>query len=667
MAVKPRIRAKVETMEIATIQRDVTRWSYGGVLENLDDTLRTRGQGKGLKIYDELERDAHCYAVLQKRRLAVVSRPWQVDAASDAAIDKEAADLVVRQLKDLGKTVSAGRPFVTGFDQSTENFLDATLKGYALGEVMWEIRGDEIWASRIIPRDQRRFVFDDELKLRMLTRESIMKGEELPERKFIVHRFGAKDDSPYGKGLGHILFWPVFFKRQDISFWLVFADKFGSPTALGKYPASAKKDERDKLLAALKAIAQDAGVIVPDGMLIELLEASRAGSIDTYEKLARYMDEQISVAVLGETITTTPKSTGLGSGVADAQNEVREEIARADADLLSDTLNATLVRWIVDYNLPGAGYPLLYRSFEEPEDLEQRSQVDERLHSMGYEPESLEYINETYGGRWKKKPAAAPFSPLATAGAGTDFAERAQSGEDTADEFAARLDAEARTAIDALLEPVRRLVASAKSADEIREGLLDIYPDMETAAFAQLLQDAFTAAELAGRFEARQPATVRHGVPAGAGGTVDLAEGPRTSRREPPVLTISVDSKMHERLADVIDRNTESNARLAENLGRSMESLGSQNRDLVQGLTKSVAAAVARPQPPIKVVMPAEFSETLERQTESNERFLEALARQLAGWQERLIEAFGKLARPRNRTITLPDGRVFKSTDEEVK
>jgi phage gp29-like protein len=199
----------------------------------------------------------------------------------------------------------------------------------------------------------------------MLTRSDLLLGELLPPRKFIVHRYGAKDESPYGKGLGHVLFWPVFFKRQDIGFWLVFADKFGSPTAIGKYPPGAKKEEQKKLLDALGAIAQDAGVIVPEGMLIELLEAARTGSIDTYEKLARYMDEQISTTVLGETMSTNASSAGLGSGQANVQNDVRVEIAQADADMLSDTLNATLVRWIVDYNMPGAGYPTLWRSFEE--------------------------------------------------------------------------------------------------------------------------------------------------------------------------------------------------------------------------------------------------------------------------------------------------------------
>lgn len=481
------------TQEIATIARDLNRaMTFGGVLENLDDTLKTRGGAKGLRIYDELERDTHAYAVLQKRKLAVTARPWQVDPASDRRDDRKAADLVRAQLQALG------------FDRLTAELLDALLKGFAVAEVLWTVDGALVVAREVRARDQRRFAFTEALELRLLTRERPIEGEVLPERKFVVHRFGAKDGSPYGLGLGHKLFWPVFFKRQGITFWLTFADKFGSPTAVGKYPAHTKPAEQDTLLAALKAISQDAGVIVPDGMVIELLEATRSGSIDTYEKLARYMDEQISECVLGETLTTNIGQSG-SRAASETHNDVREELARADADLLSDTLNATLVRWIVDFNLPGAGYPTVYRVFEEPEDLEKRSAIDKALHEMGYEPETVEQINETYGGRWRKKVSPsptpeAPENPAADAPGPTQFAESPRG--DIADAYTEQLHGAAAAAMDGLVEPVRRLVNEATSLEDLRDRLLDLYTEMDVEALATVMQRALAAAELAGRYEA---------------------------------------------------------------------------------------------------------------------------------------------------------------------
>jgi phage gp29-like protein len=386
--------------EIAGIERDLNRVFYGKVLRNEDDTLLSRGGAKGLKIYDELKRDAHAGAVLGKRKLAVTSRPWTVEPASDKRIDKKAADVVRAALEHLR------------FNSICKRLLEATLKGFAVSEVMWEVRDGLVLPANVIARDQRRFAFGIDGSLRLRTPQNMIEGEELPSRKFIVHRRGADDDSPYGTGVGGMLFWPVFFKRNGITFWLTFADKFGSPTALGRYPNGAQEGEQKTLLNALKAISQDAGIIVPEGMQIDLLEAARSGSVDTYEKLVRYMDEQMSKAVLGETMSTTAASTGLGSNQAGVQNDVRLEVAKDDSDELCETLNDTLVRWIVEFNLAGAGLPRVCRSFEEPEDLAKRAQRDKTLSDMGWEP-SEAYMLETYGEGWTRKapPPAPPTMP----------------------------------------------------------------------------------------------------------------------------------------------------------------------------------------------------------------------------------------------------------------
>lgn len=388
------------TDEIASIRREVNRMFYGGVLQpNQDDTLQTRGGAKGLKIYQELKRDAHAGAVLAKRKLAVTSRPWDVLPAEEGGADKKVADVVKRALEHLT------------FNSVCKRLLEANLTGYAVSEVMWEVRDGLVLPARLKARDPRRFVFGVDDELRLLTREQMLIGEEMPARKFVVHRRGADDDSPYGTGLGSMLFWPVFFKRNGITFWLTFADKFGSPTAVGRYPTGAGKPEQTKLLQALGAISQDAGVIVPEGMVIELLEAKRSGGIDTYEKLVRYMDEQISKAVLGETMSTTAASTGLGSNQAGVQNDVRLEVAQDDSDELCETLNDTLVRWIVEFNFPSAQPPKVQREFSEPEDTAKLATRDKTLFDMGWEPDE-QYIQRTYGEGWTKKAAPPPGPPM---------------------------------------------------------------------------------------------------------------------------------------------------------------------------------------------------------------------------------------------------------------
>lgn len=527
---------------------------FGGLLEPDDDTLATRGGGRGLKIYRDLERDAQAWAVLDKRKRAVVARPWKVVPASERPRDKAMAELVESQLKRLP------------FDRICHELLDATLMGYAVGEIMWEVSAREVRAAAVISRAQTRFKFDVENGLRLLTRDNQVTGKVMPARKFIIHRRGGADNNPYGLGLGTRLFWPVFFKRQDITFWLSFLDKFGSPSPVGKYPNGATDAQKRTLLQALQRLRSEAVTIIPEGMLVDLLEAKRAGNTDAFEKLARYMDEQIALIVLGETMSTTATASGLGSGQAEVHNEVRLELAKADADLLTDTLAQTLISWIVLFNDPSAGVPSVERDFAEPEDQVKKAQRDKTLTEAGLEPDD-EYIAENWPG-WRRKAAPAPTGREGEEGEaestgdgsqkfdagminaysmglerlskmGVDVPEnfvrtifdipRPKRGEkvlvpSSAEEpasFAApdeaadgqvavdrALDALPETVLASLVEgalrPVVERLVESGDADEALQALAEAYPDIDTSAMQQMLARAIFVVETWARIEAKE-------------------------------------------------------------------------------------------------------------------------------------------------------------------
>jgi phage gp29-like protein len=134
----------------------------------------------------------------------------------------------------------------------------------------------------------------------MVTAQDMLKGVELPERKFLVHRVNPDDDNPYGTGLGSQLYWPVLFKRKGVIAWNKLNDRFGAPTPWGKYPKGATQKEKDTLFAALKAISNDGVVMTPEGMTIDLLESKLSGSVSSQESLCNYMDDWIAEVILGQ-------------------------------------------------------------------------------------------------------------------------------------------------------------------------------------------------------------------------------------------------------------------------------------------------------------------------------------------------------------------------------
>ena len=475
-------RARVDLREIATTRdgRDITRGyvSPFELLQPQDSVLRARGQGN-YEIYREVLRDDQVKAVFEQRRLAVVSRETEVLPGGERRQDKQAAEFIEEQLRRIR------------WDSVTDKMLYGVFYGFAVGECLFARDGAHVVLDAIKVRDRRRFGFDGDGGLRLLTMTQPNPGEILPPRKFWHFATGADhDDEPYGLGLAHWLYWPVFFKRGGMKFWLIFLEKFGSPTTKGTYPANATPEEKSRLLAALEAVTTDSGIIIPEGMAIELLEAARSGSVD-YRTLQDKMDAAIAKVVLGQTLTT--EAAG-GQYKADVQMDVRQDLVKADADLVCESFNRTVVRWLCEWNFPGAALPRVWRRIEDDPDLKPQAERDKHIYDMGFKP-TLTYVTETYGGEWTERaaPSAPPPNPEA------EFAE--SDSRTVVDDQVGRLETEAQAALDDMIQQVRALVEQAASLDELRDKLMDIYPALDAQAFARVMQRALAAATLAGRYD----------------------------------------------------------------------------------------------------------------------------------------------------------------------
>lgn len=471
--------------EVASIQRDDLYSVYTGTMPVKDEMMLKRGLMQGLKLYEDVERDSQAYALLQKRRLAVLSKEWRIEPASEDAADVKAADIVRQQMKGLK------------FNKLCDGLLDANLKGFAVGEIMWEVIGSEIVAKNVIMRDQARFVFGVDNELRLLTQNSPSKGEELPENKFITHTFGSKHDNPYGIGLGNKLYWLVFFKRKGTSFWLVYSEKFGNPTTVGKYGKGANAEEKRTLMNAMRSMSNDSAVTIPENMAIELLEAKRSGSFETYERLCAYMDKQMSIAVLGETMTTDVGNAG-SRAAGQVHNDIRLEIVKADTTILAETLEDQLFRPIVEYNVPNAKVPQIIFEVDEEEDLNARADIDKKLFEVGYEP-TEDYVREHYGDGYVKKQNIVPLLQNAADEGLDEFSE----AELSADELlASQVDDVLAPSLDGLLDQFKQRLNNAESLQEFKESLPGMYQEMNEKEIAELLADGLIVAELTGMGDA---------------------------------------------------------------------------------------------------------------------------------------------------------------------
>ena len=478
-----------ETREIATTRdgRDITRGYVDALpyLQPTDRVLRLRG-GLNYETYEEVLRDDQVHSTFTQRRMAVVSKPVKVTPGGERRIDRQAAEFIEAALERIR------------FDTVTERMLYGRFYGYAVAEALWAREGERIVLERLKVRNRRRFVFDGDFRPKLLTTAN-PNGEELPERKFWWFSTGADhDDEPYGLGLAHWLYWPVFFKRTQTRYWLVFLEKYGQPTTVGKWSRRASEAEKRQLLQAQAALRADTGIAIPDDMAIELLEAKRSGEAG-YAALYDRLDAAIAKVVLGQTMTTED-----GSSLAQAQVHmaVRDDIVAADAHLVCDSFNRSIVKWLTEWNFPRAAYPTVSREMADAPDLHRLAVRDKLVDGMlARQGLALKpgYLEDTYA--VETAPRAMPPGPGKEPAPSPGSAALAEPDADALERALDAIDAEDWAALSSPL--VKPILERAKAEPEdLMTDLASLYPELDADALTEQLARLLFAADAWGRLEA---------------------------------------------------------------------------------------------------------------------------------------------------------------------
>lgn len=493
--------------EIATIGdgRDVTRGyiQSGYPLQPQDDILNTRSyQNKtGYDLFRDLLTDWAVFSTLQQRRLAMVSAETEVIPGGTKRADKNAARFIEETLQQIS------------FDRLCNGMHYGIYYGFGVGENLYGMDGNNVILERIKVRDRRRFVFDDAMQLRLLTSADSTQGEQLPDKKFWVFSTGADhDDDPYGIGLAHWLYWPVFFKRNGVKFWLIGNEKYASPTAMGFFPPGTSLVDQKKLLSALKAIQTDAAIILPEGIKAELMEASRSGSAD-HHQLCQYMDHAIQKIILSQ--NAPADSTSSKMNVSSQEPPTWQRLVKSDADLICESFNQSAVKWLVEWNFPGAALPRVYRRTEPPADIAQRSEIQRRIFDMGYRP-TLQQIQDEYDGEWEVVPDASAPPALPGPETGLPPAATEQNPEQPAfaeprqftptqqeiEDIGDAAMVESGQPLDPDL--LRDAIFGAKDERDLRERLLVVWEKGLNASFTETLEKAAFAARIIGYVSAEE-------------------------------------------------------------------------------------------------------------------------------------------------------------------
>ena len=312
------------------------------------------------------ERDGHYRGVLQQRRLRAAGAPIDVVPASDEDADLELADEVREQ-------VMQG----PGWHDMLLDLLDAISKGVSCQEIVWGRQGSR-WAPAAYHRiDPRWLVFsysDGETPL--LLRETGVRGtmtaadprsggwdshaDPLAAGKFIYHRHRSKSGLPVRGGLAYLAATMWLLKSTAIRDWWAYGEVFGIPVRVGKYGPNATDGDIQTLVDAISMLASDAGAVIPDTMQIEFVQAARGGgqSDALFPAQAGWCDEQVSKAVVGQTMTT---DDGASLSQAQVHADVRDDLVEDDVRQMCETISSAIIApyCVLNGKASAAGWPRL--------------------------------------------------------------------------------------------------------------------------------------------------------------------------------------------------------------------------------------------------------------------------------------------------------------------
>jgi len=143
----------------------------------------------------------------------------------------------------------------------------------------------------------------------------------------------------------------VIYKRGGFGDWAQFAEIFGMPFLVGKY-AGTDTATRDKLFDALAQIGSNPRAAIPKETDLEVIANNSSGSNTLYKDFRAACNEEILIAVLGNTMTTI---SGSSRSQGEVHQDTQEDIAQSDRRYVQRNLNKWLVPLLIARGYDAAG------------------------------------------------------------------------------------------------------------------------------------------------------------------------------------------------------------------------------------------------------------------------------------------------------------------------
>lgn len=260
-------------------------------------TAQDKGEIDELVAYaSTVERvDGHIGAQLAMRSLAVAALPWKVETVDDnpesERIAEEVRALIARP---------AWQDLVIGLQ-------DAVLGPYAAIEILWDTSSKQWMPKGYESRDLRWLrTVDGVPHLRAADGQGV---EALNPYGWAIHRLRRYRGAITRDGLARGLCALRCIKSLGVRAWLQFAEIFGVPTRVVRYPRGATPAEKQDYEAMARDLGLDSWAAIPVGADVSISEPASISENDFHERLCSWSDSQASKLIVMQTMTADDGSS----------------------------------------------------------------------------------------------------------------------------------------------------------------------------------------------------------------------------------------------------------------------------------------------------------------------------------------------------------------------
>jgi Protein of unknown function (DUF935) len=263
---------------------------------------------------------------LVKRRIRAITNIDCSFVKADGTVDKK----FNKQFKKLW------------FKRLLEFGMEAMFYGHSLIEFEFDNVTKTIQKTVLIPRQNVSPEFGVIMANYGDYQNNVWNFREEPYRRYMIEH-NAKDE--LGILLQATLY--VLLKRGNMGDWATFNEMFGSPIRTYKYNPQFP-ESRVEAENSAKAAGNAAYIVLPEGVEFALHNGNSSGQTATYKDLRDAMNEELSISIVGQTLTVAQGNKGARS-LGEVHQAVQEEMHKEDRKEITFWLNEMVLPILRNY------------------------------------------------------------------------------------------------------------------------------------------------------------------------------------------------------------------------------------------------------------------------------------------------------------------------------